>query len=215
MKRTKPKSAAPDQAANDSKVIQLKITLVGSKPPIWRSVQVRESIHLGELHRVVQIAMGWDDTHLHLFQVGNRSFSLFSDTDDAPPEEEDSRTVSLRELGLVAKGRKFTYIYDFGDDWIHQIEVEAARSADSDVFYPVCVAGKKACPPEDCSGIWGYYQLLEILKNPRHPEHQERREWLGGDLDPDLFDLAAVNQRLRITFEAMEPVVGLGKACSA
>ena len=225
MKRTKAKPAAagqtapdhatPDRAIRRPKVIQLKITLVGSKPPIWRSFQVRDSLNLGELHRVVQIAMGWNDTHLHLFQVGDRSFSLFSDTDDAPPEEEDSRTVSLRQLGLVRKGRKFTYTYDFGDDWVHQIEVESQRPEQPDAFYPVCVSGEKACPPDDCSGIWGYYQLLEILKNRRHPDHEERLAWIGGSFDPELFDLAAVNQRLRITFKAMEPVAGLGKAFSA
>ena len=176
---------------------------------------MKESMHLGELHRAVQIVMGWSDTHLHLFQVADRSFSLFSDTDDAPPEEEDSRSVSLRQLGLVRKGRKFTYTYDFGDDWVHQIEVESARAADPDAFYPVCVSGEKACPPDDCSGIWGYYELLEALKNRRHPEHKEKRRWMGGSFDPDLFDIAAVNQRLRATFEAMEPVTGLGKAFRA
>lgn len=205
----------PKPAAKGEKVLQLKITLAGSKPPIWRRVQVRESMHLGEMHRVVQIAMGWEDTHLHLFQVGDRSFSLFSDTDDAPAEEEDSRTVSLRALGLVRKGRKFTYTYDFGDDWIHEIEVEAAQPADPDVFYPVCVTGRKACPPDDCGGVWGYYELLEALKNPRHPEHKEKRAWLGGSFDPDLFDVTAVNERLRATFEAMEPVSGLGDAFRA
>ena len=200
----------PRPAANDEKVIELKITLTGSKPPIWRRVQVRESMHLGDLHRIVQIAMGWDDSHLHLFQVGGRDFSLFSDSDDAPAEEEDSRTVSLRALGLVRRGRKFTYIYDFGDNWMHQIEVEAAQPADPDVFYPVCVTGRKACPPEDCSGIWGYYNLLAVVKDPSHPEHVERREWLGESFDPDLFDVAAVNHRLRATIKAMEPIAGQG-----
>ena len=201
--------------AEGEKVLQLKITLAGSKPPIWRRVQVRESMHLGDLHRVVQIVMGWDDYHLHLFQVGDRSFSLFSDGDDAPAEEEDSRTVSLRKLGLVRKGRKFTYIYDFGDDWMHQIEVEAPQPADPGVFYPVCVGARKACPPEDCGGIWGYYNLLAAVKDPNHPEHKELREWLEETFDPDLFDIAAVNHHLRATFEAMEPVAGLGDAFRA
>lgn len=196
--------------AKTEQVLQLKITLAGSKPAIWRRVQVRESMHLGDLHRVIQIAMGWQDCHLHLFQVGDRSFSLFSESDDAPAEEEDSRTVSLRSLGLARKGQRFMYIYDFGDDWMHQIEVEGAQAADPNVFYPVCISGEKACPPEDCSGIFGYYDLLEAVKNPRHPEYKEMRQWLGRSFDPELFDLNAVNQRLRATFEAMEPVAGLG-----
>ena len=210
MKKTKRKPTAKDE-----KVLQLKITLAGSKPPIWRRVQVRESMHLGDLHRVVQIVMGWEDCHLHLFQVGGRSFSLFGDGDDAPVEEEDSRTVSLRALGLVRKGRKFSYIYDFGDDWLHQIEVEDTQPADPDVFYPVCVTGRKACPPEDCGGIWGYYNLLAAVKDSSHPEHVANREWLGEDFDPDLFDIAAVHHRLRATFKAMEPVAGLGDAFRA
>ena len=199
----------------DEKVLQLKITLAGSKPPIWRRVKVRESMNLGELHRVVQIVMGWEDCHLQLFQVGDRRFSLFSDGDDAPAEEGDSRTVSLRALGLVRKGRKFTYIYDFGDDWMHQIEVEATQPADPGVSYPVCVTGRKACPPEDCGGIWGYYNLLAAVKDPSHPEHQHWREWQEQSFDPDLFDQAAVNHRLRATFKAMETVAGLGDAFRA
>ena len=172
-------------------------------------------MHLGDLHRVIQIAMGWQDCHLHLFQVGDRSFSLFSESDDAPAEEEDSRTVSLRSVGLARKGQRFTYIYDFGDDWMHQIEVEGAQAADPDVFYPVCISGEKACPPEDCSGIFGYYDLLEAVKNRRHPEHKEMRQWLGKGFDPELFDAAAVNQRVRSTFKAMEPVAGLEDAFRA
>jgi len=204
------KKPQPKPAAKNEKVIQLKITLAGSKPPIWRRVQVRESMHLGDLHRVIQIAMGWEDCHLHLFQAGDRRFSLFSDGDDAPAEEEDSRTVSLRALGLVRKGRKFTYIYDFGDDWLHQIEVEAAQPADPGAFYPICVTGRKACPPEDCGGVWGYYNLLAAVKDTKHPQHVELREWLEESFDPDLFDVASVNQRLRATFKAMEPVSGQG-----
>ncbi len=204
------KKPQPKPAAKNEKVVQLKITLAGSKPPIWRRVQVRESMHLGDLHRVIQIAMGWEDCHLHLFQAGDRRFSLFSDGEDAPAEEEDSRTVSLRALGLVRKGRKFTYIYDFGDDWLHQIEVEATQPADPDVFYPVCVTGRKACPPEDCGGVWGYYNLLATVKDTKHPQHVELREWLEASFDPDLFDLASVNQRLCATFKAMEPVSGQG-----
>ena len=194
----------PKPAAGDEKVLQLKISLAGSHPPIWRRVQVRESMSLAGLHHVVQIAMDWDDDHLHVFAVKGRRFSILRhDAGFGFNDEEDSHAVTLRELRLRRKGQKFRYTYDFGDNWLHEIQVEAVQPVDPNVFYPVCLTGRCAAPLEDCGGIYGYYQLLDVLQDPSHPEHEERREWVDEDFDPELFDLARINGRFRAVFRGV------------
>lgn len=169
-------------------IYQVKVTLVGSKPPIWRRIQVSATIKLSELHRVLQEAMGWTDSHMHAFNIGARSYG------EADPELEmaDEGRVTLNK---VVKGEKakFRYEYDFGDGWEHQLLVEKVLPADPDVHYPRCVTGKRRCPPEDCGGIWGYARLVEALRDPRHPEHEAMKEWYEGSLDPDEFDPDAIN----------------------
>jgi hypothetical protein len=174
-------------------IYQLKITLKDIRPPIWRRVQVKDCT-LAKLHDIIQTCMGWDDYHLHGFEVGGEHYT--APDPDGTLEYEDERKVKLSQI--VAQGyRKFTYTYDFGDNWDHTIQVEKVLDVERGVRYPRCIAGKRACPPEDCGGVWGYSDFLEAIQNPRHPEHEEMMEWAGGEFDPEAFDAEGVNAKLR------------------
>src|SRR3954451_3188861 len=174
-------------------VYQLKITLRDIKPPIWRRVQVKDCT-LNQLHDIIQTCMGWDGYHLHAFEIGGKQYG--EPDPDGMMEMEDERKVRFSQF--VARGfKKFTYTYDFGDNWRHVIQVEKVLDAEPGVRYPRCVAGKRACPPEDCGGPWGYQNFLEAVQNPRHPEHEDMVEWAGDEFDPESFDMEAVNEELR------------------
>jgi hypothetical protein len=208
-------------------IYTLRITLRDSKPPIWRRVAVPSDITLGELHEVIQIAMGWTNSHLHQFVLrdkalkptrdeirqaieadnwsdelmgrmrGERVFTMlitpFGDPTEMEGEDED--TVTLGEVCPKVKS-KLTYEYDFGDGWEHTIEVQKIEEPKSGVEYPVCLAGKLACPPEDCGGIYGYYHMLDVVADVDHEEHDDLVEWLGDDFDPEAFDIDEVNDIL-------------------
>jgi len=180
--------------ADDSPVYQLKVTLKGSKPPIWRRIQVRGNTTLAKLHGIIQTAMGWTDSHLHQFTIDGVSYG--TPDPDGELELKSERRVKLGQL--VARGKaRFRYEYDFGDSWDHEIEVEQILPPEPGVRYPVCLAGKLACPPEDCGGIWGYVEFLEAIGNPEHEEHEAMLEWVGGAFAPEAFDLVAVNRLLQ------------------
>ncbi len=182
---------------NEPRIYQLKITLRYTRPPIWRRVLVPGDMSLGELHDVIQIVMGWGDEHLHAFKAhgvqyvppGPESKPLWG----PPPRNEDNAA-----LQAVAPGEKsrFVYEYDFGDSWRHDIVVEKILPPEEGKRYPVCVAGKLAGPPEDSGGVYGYAMKLEVLSDPADPDYEEIAEWMGGDFDPERFDLEAVNARL-------------------
>jgi hypothetical protein len=175
--------------AKATPVYQLKITLDHIKPPIWRRVQVKDCT-LSKLHDIIQAAMGWGQSHLWSFNVGGEEFG-----DDADGEMDFSSARKAKLSGIVAAGvKKFRYTYDFGDDWEHTLVVEKALSADPAVQYPVCVDGKRACPPEDCGGSWGYGDVLKAVESPG--KNPDLLEWLGGEFDPEKFDLAEVNKDL-------------------
>lgn len=174
-------------------IYQLKITLKHSRPPIWRRIQVKGDTKLGKLHRIVQEAMGWTDSHLHAFRIGRAVYGV--PDPDFITDIENERSIRLDKI--AAEGSTFIYEYDFGDGWEHDIKVEKILNAEPNVHYPVCLAGKRACPPEDCGGVPGYEYLLEILSDPKHEEYEERREWLGEEFDPEAFDIDGVNQALR------------------
>lgn len=173
---------------------QLKITLKGSKPPIWRRIQVASDISLAKLHTIIQIGMGWTDSHLHQFIVGETYYGEPDPSWDA--EVEDEETARLSQIAPNPKG-KLTYEYDFGDSWEHEILVEKVLPAKVGTRYPVCLAGKRACPPEDCGGVWGYAEFLKAIRDPKHPEHEDMVGWIGGHFDPEAFDLQAVNRELK------------------
>ncbi len=177
----------------DDRVFQLKITLKGSKPPIRRRVQVRGDTPLDTLHHIFQIAMGWTDSHLHQFKIGGELYGMLFD--DGLEDTCDENEFTLAQVAGREKS-KFKYEYDFGDGWIHDVVVEAILPAEEGVALPRCLDGKQACPPEDCGGLWGFYNLLDAIRDPQHPEHKDLSEWLGGDFDPDAFEVDRVNRNL-------------------
>ncbi len=182
----------------DAPLYQLKITLKWSKPPIWRRAVVRGDMTLDRLHQVIQIAMGWTDSHMHQFVVGS-GFDRVSYGRAEPQfagfgvRRLDERRYSVSDLAPAAKC-KFVYEYDFGDGWMHDVVAEKILPPDPAFGHPVCLAGARACPPEDCGGIGGFYDLLSVAADPQHPEHEEMRDWLGEDYDPEDFSADQVNR---------------------
>lgn len=171
----------------------LKVTLEGIRPPIWRRFVVPAGISLAQLHRVLQIVMGWTDSHLHQFERGRVIYGL--PDPDFGGQHVDERRVRLDAV-LERKADWMTYEYDFGDSWTHRVVLEAVEEADA-ARSAVIVAGNGACPPEDCGGVGGYARVVSAALDPDHAEHQEVREWLGREFDPAAFDLAAINRALR------------------
>jgi hypothetical protein len=181
----------------ESAIYQVKITLRDSKPPIWRRLLISSETTLAQLHDIIQTAMGWYDSHLHMFTIHNERYSMPYDPDHLSElDARDSGRVKLSKL-VMAEGEKFTYEYDFGDGWEHTIVIEKILPPDPKQQLPMCVKGKRACPPEDVGGVWGYDNFLEAINNPKHPEHKMYKEWIGGKFDPEAFDLDGVNQVLR------------------
>ena len=173
--------------------LQLKITLRYLRPPIWRRVLVADTFTLGNLHQLIQRAMGWSGGHLHEFRMPARGFGPPLRTFGNEGEDEDA--TLLHEV-LVRKRQLLLYEYDFGDSWLHEILVEQIVPFDPSGHYPVCLAGARACPPEDCGGVPGYEQLLEALRSPSAPASAELLEWCG-HWNPEAFDLESLNRLLR------------------
>lgn len=199
--RTKSRtSAAPGlrlvgEAPTDATLV-LKVSLRGARPPIWRRLRVPARTTLDTLHEVLQVSFGWTDSHLHLFESGGRRYSdpSFQLDDWGEPTGDESR-VRLSDV-VSAPGDRLRYEYDFGDSWEHDIVVEDMLPGDG-ATVTVCVGGRRAGPPEDCGGVWGYAELCAILADPRHPEHGERLAWAGGRLDPARFDPQEINRILQ------------------
>jgi DNA invertase Pin-like site-specific DNA recombinase len=185
---------ASRKSASHQTVYQLKITLKNIRPPIWRRIQVLSPTTLQQLHLIVQEVMGWDNYHMHSWTIAGIDYGQPEPEYDFNVRSE--KTVILRQV-VKSEKFKFSYTYDFGDSWEHEILVEKELPSSPDTNYPVCVTGKRACPPEDCGGSWGYAELLEIITSPSHPEYEERMEWVGESFNPDTFDNNEVNQRLR------------------
>ncbi len=185
-------------AGQGDPVLQVKLSLLGvSKPPVWRRLLVPADIRLDRLHGVIQAAMGWEDCHMHAFSDGSCEYGLA----DAELGHGDERKVTLGRL-LTREGERIRYSYDFGDGWEHEIVVEGVLAAESGVRYPLCLAGKGACPPEDCGGVWGYEDLREALADSAHEQHEEMLEWLGlqaaAEFDPARFEVDDVNRALGV-----------------
>ena len=187
--------AVSDQRGTKT-VYQLKVTLEDIRPPIWRRIQVRGDVTLHKLHEILKVAMGWGGYHLHQFIVGEESYSEISKENDIFADEfKDEKRAKMNKIAPV-ENFKFIYEYDFGDSWYHDILVEKIFQPEEDLKYLVCLKGKRASPPEDCGGVPGYYELLEAMKDPEHPEHEHMLEWLGGEFDPEKFDLDEINRQL-------------------
>ncbi|RZN35652.1 MAG: plasmid pRiA4b ORF-3 family protein [Methanosarcinales archaeon] len=177
-------------------VYQFKITLKRIRPPIWRRIQVPETYTFHDLHVAIQDVMGWEGYHLHEFIMANPVTGLEMHI-GTPSEDFDLQEILHDQKEMIA--RYFTmekqsaeYTYDFGDDWKHRVLLEKILPKDEDATYPVCIKGKRACPPEDCGGVWGYEELLEALHDPDSAENEELLEWLGEGFDPEYFDAKAI-----------------------
>ncbi|MFF0655569.1 plasmid pRiA4b ORF-3 family protein [Micromonospora tulbaghiae] len=187
-KRKKSDGAAP--------IHQIKVSLRGARPPIWRRLEVPADITLARLHTLIQVAFDWHDSHLHVFETPYGSFG----TPDPQLGHRAASRITLEQVAPAA-GDKLRYTYDFGDNWEHDILVERVLDRDASATYPRCVGGRRAAPPEDCGGVWGYAELVEIVGDPAHPEHRERLDWLDlgdpADFDPARFDAKAVTAALQ------------------
>ncbi len=176
---------------------QLKITLRGYKPFIWRRVILPADMKLDRLHCVIQTAMGWKDSHLHQFVAGNECFGQTDCGCDAgDPEMQDERRYTVTDLAPAARA-KFIYEYDLGDSWEHEILLEKILPPQADFKHPSCLGGANACPPEDCGGSYGYAGFVEAMADPKHEEHEQMKEWIGGAWDAAYFDLDKVNAGLK------------------
>ncbi len=176
---------------------RIQISLMGSKPRIWRRILVSSDLLLPDFHKVIQTTMGWTDSHLHQF-VKNRTFYSPKNEEDDFWEEMnyiDYSKIIISDLLKKEKDR-ITYEYDFGDSWHHDIILEKIED-NVTAKKPSCLTGKNNCPPEDCGGVWGYSDILKIIKNPKHEEYEEYIEWLGEEFDPKYFDKKEINRRLK------------------
>jgi hypothetical protein len=183
--RREPSDDSEAGHVHHGRVFQLKVTLLETKPPVWRRVLVEGERTLDHLHDVIQAAFGWWNYHLHEFEIGRARYGVPEPDGDWDPPRDERRT----RIDAVAKeGTPFQYTYDFGDGWQHRVVVENVLPKAAGTRLPACVDGRRACPPEDCGGPWGYQDLLSILSDPKHPEHDERIEWLGGPFDADAFE---------------------------
>jgi Plasmid pRiA4b ORF-3-like protein len=177
-----------------NKIYQIKVTLLWSSPPIWRRLLVPSDITLSDLHNLLQRVMGWDDSHLHEFHCRGQCYGP-TDPEQDGPDKIDECKVRLNQL-LVRTGAKISYTYDFGDDWKHAIVLEQCLPVDPNATYPECTGGARACPPEDCGGMGGYYDLLKAIRDPQHPRHEEVLEWMDADYDPEEFSIEEINRVL-------------------
>ena len=182
-----------------TKMYQLKIALAHIEPPVWRGLLVRGDANLGFLHAVIQVAMGWTNSHLHQFTIKGKRYSAPETIQDVglgeEPDPDEEQAVLMDVLPRAIS--QFFYEYDFGDSWEHIITVEKISKPDASCdFYARCLDGGRCCPPEDCGGAWGYEDLIEIINNPKHEEYADIMEWLGGKFDPDAFNKDTVNRYL-------------------
>lgn len=171
-------------------ICQLKVRLVGARPPIWRRFLVPGSAPLARLHGALQLVMGWSDEHLHQFDAKGVTYGIRGQ--ESGPEVVSEAKTTIGQV-LRRPKDKLRYVYDFGDSWQHEVVLEKVLPPDPGAFFPVILAGKRACPPEDVGGLGGYSRLLHILSDPKHEEYQDMLEWVGDDFDPEAFDVRQLN----------------------
>ncbi len=184
------------KTAATKSICQLKVTLVGTEPPIWRRLQVPGNVTLRKLAAIINTAMGWQSYHLHEFHLGKEVWGVRTPAgDDVGYEVNDDRKSTLAEVA-PRRSSEIRYTYDIGDGWLHRVVVERIVDPQPKQHYPACLEGQRACPPEDCGGIPGFYNLLDVLGDPKHPDHEGLSEWVGGKFDAEAFDLEETNKAL-------------------
>jgi hypothetical protein len=177
-------------------IYQLYVVLKDIEPLIWRRIQVSGNVSLYRLNLIVQKSMGWTNSHLNQFLINESTYGLKLGFDEYEDDIKDEKRFKLIKL-ITEENAKFDYIYDLGDDWEHEVIVEKIMTPAEGVQYPVCIDGRRTCPPEDCGGPSGYQEFIEAVCDPAHPEHQAMIDWLGYKFDPLAFDLESVNKKLR------------------
>ena len=202
MAMAKPLAKTKTKRRSQSKpaaLYQFKITLLESDPPIWRRIQVKDCT-LDKLHEHIQTAMGWTNSHLHDFKIDGERYGdpmLLGNGVGESQCVDSTKTLLSDILPKTRKRFAFEYEYDFGDGWEHEVLFEETPPVDPKAKYPLCVEGERACPPEDCGGVWGYGDILEIIANPNQEEHKSVLEWIGSSFDPQNFDPKKATKRMR------------------
>jgi hypothetical protein len=181
---------------SEPQIFQVRITLKGvAQPPVWRRMLLPAEITLDHLHHAIQAVMGWHGYHMHVFTAGSEEYGVA----DSELGHRDERHVALSDL-ISDPGDRLSYTYDFGDDWEHELRLEEVHVPEPESTYPICIAGRGACPPEDCGGVGGYANLRAVMADPTNPAHTEMLIWLelesGTDFDPGEFDVDAANESL-------------------
>jgi hypothetical protein len=176
-------------------LLRIHATLIDIEPAIWRRIELSGRTSLKQLHGILQIAFGWEDCHMHQFEKGKQRYGVVDPND---PFDLNTLPEAKHTLGqlLVRKGNKLIYWYDFGDDWFHEIKLEALIAPEPGLQYPRITDGARRCPPEDCGGTYGYENLLLVLTNKKHPQHRDLHDWVGSGFDPEAFSVADTNKRL-------------------
>ena len=193
------KKASPKKLKSTANVYRFKITLLGAKPAIWRRIQVQDCT-LDKLHEHIQTAMGWTNSHLHHFDIKGTPYGdpgLLEDPFEDLEFVDSTRALLSTILPNTGQRFVFDYEYDFGDGWGHEVLFEGSPSHDPKANYPVCLEGERACPPEDCGGVWGYADFLDAIGNPKHEEHEDLLEWIGGAFDPEEFDATTATRSMK------------------
>jgi hypothetical protein len=183
-----------DLKVPDNVVATLKISIRGINPPIWRRIEVPTAITLSKLHMVFQDVFGWTNSHLHSFNISDTEYGYKDEFDELSLVNE--KGIKLFQT-LKTNTPGFWYLYDFGDHWLHDVQIETLWAPREGRLYPICLDGARKCPPEDCGSTGGYQRMLEIIADPEHEEHEEMLTWLGGKYDPEEFDLLKINRKLK------------------
>ncbi len=184
-------------ASHGLQAYQLYVELEWVRPKVWRRLLVPTTIKLSRLHVAFLWGTGWDGGHLHEFVFADAHYGPCEPGWDLPDDVLDESAVTLQEA--LGSRKTFSYIYDFGDDWRHRVKVEKTVTLDAPLPLALCLEGENACPPEDVGGVPGYEEFLKALADPKHSEHEDLKEWIGGSFDPAAFDVAEVNRRLNQT----------------
>jgi Plasmid pRiA4b ORF-3-like protein len=175
--------------------IQLHISLKEHTPTIWRRLVVPGEVKLSKLHSMLQVAMGWEDYHLHLFRIGDISYGVADEFEDDEFDDIDEDSVLFSDVVQVPM--QFSYQYDFGDNWQHEVIIETIESVPLVLKFAACIDGQRACPPEDCGGTGGFEDFLGAVTDPTHKDHVNYVQWVGGPFDPEAFSVAATNAALQ------------------